>query len=426
MLGQNSVYYYIEIDSNTTNHTEVFRNAIEKSDKIFIPKGKYYLEYDKLKTTGSIELCGEKGTVIEGIGNAKFNSLKPLAIFEIINPEDVYIHEISFTGKFNVATAISLQQSLYDSPNNKTNVTIENNSVSELGLVWIGPKNGFTFNRLHEEYENWAQSGPINTNNWVSNIKIKNNKCIGDKTFYSGNFRGSSISAITMLYSNNMLIEFNIISNYRFGIWSYGGASKSRNGNKLSKNNILSKNIKVNNNHIEETYSPIWFSRTKNVEVYDNLTINNQDVALDVEGCQDVVMYNNTVKNSRGGALVTLNGSKNVIFKHNNIYMENYNKHNNIVFIRDGNSDIEYLNNYMEFNDNRIIDKRNARVFIKNSSIEIPSNVRIIFKNNELNNVGFDVRNGGQIQLNNNKFRSNITSKQRNIKLSEDSKIMNY
>ena len=80
----------------------------------------------------------------------------------------------------------------------------------------------------------------------------------------------------------------------------------------LSSN--LCKNIIVYENRIFETYSPIWFSKASNIKVLYNYCKNNQDVAIDFEGCHSAIVESNLVINSRGGALTALNGSKDIFF----------------------------------------------------------------------------------------------------------------
>jgi hypothetical protein len=153
-------------------------------------------------------------------------------------------------------------------------------------------------------------------------------------------------------------------------------------------------NISVHNNKVFQTYCPIWFSKSRNIEVNDNYCEENTDVAIDFEGCEVCNAYNNTVLNSAGGALVVLNGSKKINFTNNKVVYEKRTKKNNIILIRDGNSNINYTNNEIE---NKTAAK--SQIMIKNSSEYITNNTEIIFEKNNFNNIEFKVKSKSKVKL---------------------------
>ena len=415
-------YFVIEKENKSKNDTKLFKEVLLKNDKIKIKKGKYFIEVNQININGNIELIGEGDVEIIGLNNCSFKSLNPASIFSINNPESVNISNITFVGSDNNSIAIKITNDNFDIERSSL-IEIKNNNAQEIGLIWIGPKKGFTYNRIYGEDSNWFSKGPIKENNWQSKINVFGNICQGNKNFYSGNFEKPSASAITLLYSNNINVNNNKISNYRFGIWTYGGASRTVE-KEISKNPILSSNICVYDNEVTETFSPIWFSKSTQIEVYNNSSFNNQDVAIDFEGCENGLVYNNIVNNSRGGALTALNGSNNILFKNNEVNLINYNKQNNIILIRDGNSNISYVENNFRFIDDRVFGKKHSRVLFNKSSEKVLKNSKILFKNNTFENVIFDIKDGSGVHIEGNKFLMDFNKNENFIKDKKENMIL--
>tara|TARA_B110000503_G_scaffold40688_1_gene66854 strand:- start:4345 stop:5595 length:1251 start_codon:yes stop_codon:yes gene_type:complete len=393
------------IFTKSTNHTKYFINSLINCDTIIINEGIYFLEFDKIYLKSTAVISSKGNVEIHAIKTQKVNSKSnPSALFIAENPKNIDISNIKFYDTGNRAYAVKVTNNDFEKILVST-IQIYDNTADEIGLIWIGPKEGFSFNRsyLNDEFISWYENGPIKRNLWKSNILIKNNILNGDKKFYSGNFKkpgiGVGVSAITLLYTNNIFVESNIIYNYRFGIWAYGGASRDNNKNVIPLSS-LSTNIFISKNRIFETYSPIWFSKSSNINVFNNYSSNNQDVAIDFEGCYNANIYFNNVSNSRGGALTVLNGSENISFFNNVIDMKNFNKNNNIVLIRDSNKNIKYINNKFIFYDDRVL-KRNARIMLKKQKKSSESNKSIEFINNTL--LGVDILNsdGSSLIINN-------------------------
>ena len=387
--------------TKSTNHTNQFISSLINCDTIIINKGIYFLEFDKVYLKSSTVILSKGDVEIHAIKNQKVRSKSnPSAFFIFENPEKLEISNIKFYDTGNRAYAIKVTNNDVEKLL-VSNIEIFNNTADQLGLIWIGPELGFTFNRFNSivEPKSWYNNGPIHKNHWMSNIKIKNNILNGSKNFYSGNFKkngiGVGVSAITLLFCNNIFIENNIIQNYRFGIWVYGGASRDNNKNIIPLSS-LSSNIFVSKNRISETYSPIWFSKSNNINVFNNYCLNNQDVAIDFEGCYSANIFFNKVFNSRGGALTVLNGSENISFFNNFIKMNNFNRNNNIVLIRDSNKNIKYINNKFIFNDNRLV-KTNARIMLKKQKKSNISNKDIEFVNNQFFSVEIENRDNSSI-----------------------------
>ena len=82
--------------------------------------------------------------------------------------------------------------------------------------------------------------------------------------------------------------------------------------------------------------------------------------------------------------------------------MENYNKQNNIVLIRDGNINISYLKNNFRFINRRRYLKKNARLLIKKTSNYINANKNIRFFENNFENVIIDNQDSTQLIMDRN------------------------
>lgn len=392
-------------NNKSQNHTVEFINVINNCDSVILNEGVYFFDFDKIFLKPNF-IVSTKGEVkIYAVKNKKLSKTNPSAIFTSVNPTNLKLSNIKFFDVGNRAYAIKIINNNIQFKLN-SNIEISNNSTEKIGLLWVGPRGGFTYNRLNKNNINpsWYENGPIVKNNWNSTIKVENNIIIGASRFYSGNFEKNNswvgVSAITLLFANNIIVRCNTISNYRFGIWVYGGASLDRERKKVLLSSHLCKNIYISENRIFETYSPIWFSKAANIQVSYNYCKNNQDVAIDFEGSYNASVDNNIVINSRGGALTVLNGSENISFFNNVIEMKNFNRNNNIVLIRNSNQNIKYSNNEFIFHDNRIL-KKNARIMLIKEDINFKPNSQIEFLNNTLLGVEIENRDGSSLIIKN-------------------------
>lgn len=371
------------------NDTELLNALLKQSNSILLENRIYEIETNKiLLQNRNIEIIGhDKGTTIRLIESVEYNSRKPKSLLIFKNCTNVCITNINFEGINNSVYALTFFK---DEDLVNEHYLIEGNQANEIGLVYFRPEEGFTFNFYELPFQDWFLNGYVKCNQLFSNIKILNNKVFGNDNFKVNSFKGPSVSAISIHFSRNVIVENNYISNYRFGIWIYGGGSRTPDKSQLTYNNIICENITVINNKVEQTYSPIWFSKTRNIVAQNNLCVSNQDVALDFEGCSDALIIGNKVTNSKGGALVALNGSKNIFFHYNEIIVtEKYSTSKfNISLVRDANSNIHYTKN-------SFINKTtfHSRILIKNSSRDIVSNNEdIIFKENLFLNVIIEAR----------------------------------
>jgi hypothetical protein len=387
----------IFINKKSSNHTINFIEVISSCDSIFINEGVYYLDFNKIFLRPNVVIIAKGIVEIHAVGNSILPDVNPSALFTAVNPKNISINNIKFCDIHNRAYAIKIVNTNIEATL-KSNIEIYCNRTEEIGLVWIGPKGGFTFNRIGIASANlsWYENGPILKSNWASYISIRNNIISGDSSFISGNFIKPKIgvSAITILYANN--IESNLISNFRFGIWIYGGSSLDRKKEVISFRDPLCKNIFIKDNKVYETYSPIWFSKCSDIFVSNNLCKNNQDVALDFEGCLNASVVNNKVINSRGGALTVLNGSANIYFFSNIIELNNFDAKNNIVVIRNGNVNIDYRSNKFLFYDNRFL-KKNARILFSNTNDKIGRSDNITFRDNLFSKVYIDIKDDSNV-----------------------------
>jgi len=418
------------VDIEKKDDTQALQEAIDTHPILYLPEGDYYIDIEKIMIPNNRKIIGDNGkTKIFFNFSGKYNSRIPAAAFLLKNVLNIEISNLSFYTSGNNSVAIKITSSILTDSSLKGNIKIHDNEVKGGGLVWIGPKKGFTFNRTSEKYNNWAQGGPLLESHIMKNIIIYGNDCRGDIQFRSGMFKKATASAITLLFTQNAKIYNNKISNYRFGIWAYGGASRSKKSKKLSQNPVWCSNIEIRSNDINETYSPYWVSKCANVNMSENKSYNNQDVAVDFEGSIDSIASNNLVINSSGGALAALNGSKNITFFNNVVNTKKMNKRTNIVLIRDGNENIVYENNtfnYLQTKKNEV-----ARVFLKNTSKNIPSNNAISFYGNKFINVVIESRGSNNLMIEENEFinpsilKTSVILKKSSAKI-DNNKMLNF
>lgn len=394
-------------NNKSNNHTKEFIKIIHDCDTIIIHEGVYFFNYDEIYLDSDLVILTKGLVEINAIENNKLKKeYNPSAIFTVNNPDNIKISKIKFCHYENKGYAVKIINNNLEAKLN-SKIEIIDNIAIEIGLVWIGPSKGFTFNRpvQNDKILNWYENGPITKNLWNSKIIINNNQIYGASKFYSGNFKkpNHGVSAITLLYVNNASVENNLIYNYRFGIWVYGGASLDRKRKRILLQPSFSKKILIFKNKVYETYSPIWFSKVRDIQVFGNYCENSQDVAIDFEGSYNASVNNNIIINSRGGALTVLNGSNNISFYRNKVLMKNFNKQNNIVIIRNSNRNIKYSRNEFIFYDNRIL-KRNARIMLKKEHVNLKPNSQIEFSNNIFLGVQIENRDLSSIILKKDKF----------------------
>lgn len=395
--------------SKTNNYTNELQRLINSQNEVFIKEGEYYLDLNKITIPKNIKIYGEGiKTKIYTKNKLKFNSkIMPSSIFTSKNLTKIHISKLSF---FSMGNNSYVFKTYSDKKTYEPSLKIDNISAYGLGLVWVGPKNGFTYNRPVKEINyNWYENGPIKKVQVTNNIEISNNYIKGDKKFTVGSFNRPSSSAITLLYVNNAKIENNEISNFRFGIWAYGGATRTNSKKRTTTNEIMCSNINITNNTVFQTYSPYWVSKCSKVSINDNFSLNNQDVAVDFEGSINCIAKNNTIINSKGGALVALNSSKNIAFLNNIVVTKKMNRNTNIVLIRDGNQNITYKDNIFFYEQSYPFDY--SRIFLKNSSGLIEINKNISFVNNKFYNTIIESRGSNIKNINNTFYNKNILKK---------------
>lgn len=396
------IVFFIFIANNVfSNDTDWLNNELKNKSVLYLESKEYLIDFNKIVVSNkSIEIIGSKNTIIRSTNSVKYSSKTAPFLISFLNCEFVCVRNIHFESAGNSAYAIKISK-------NKTllkeSILIENNHTSQVGLVNIIPDEGFTFNLYDETFQDWFTNGRVKYTEISSNIKISNNTCIGDPSFKGPKLDSSSASAISLHFVKNVEVSNNNIKNFKFGVWVYGGGSKTRDKLKLSTNEIICDKISVQYNNVSQTYCPIWFSKSRNIEVNNNYCEDNTDVAIDFEGCEIGNAHNNTVINSQGGALVVLNGSRKIIFNQNKVIYKNKTKKNNIILIRDGNSDITYSNNEIE---NNSIAK--SQIMIKNSSEKIANNTNIVFEKNTFSNIEFKIKSKSKVKLvqNSNKIKN--------------------
>ncbi len=389
-----SDYVTYKKQKGSKNDTTHLIQYLKNNKKIYFPKGNYYFKLNSIFLTSNTTLMGDfNKTNFHVIDDGEFKSTKPSALLNAYGKKNIQIFNINFYGKNNTSVGIGIYSS--KKIGNSKEVVVAYNNTNKMGLLWVGPSKGFSFNRIDENNQDWANGGPVTEKDISENIKVFENVITGDLSKKLKDFHVNQISGISLLFVKNAKIYNNIISHTYFGAWAYGGASRSSDESHLTKNPIWCKNIEFFNNTIDRTFSPMWASRCQNVNMYSNYTKENLDVALDFEGCFDSSAKYNTVINSHGGALTSLNGSNNIIFKNNTIESNHESVYGiNITLIRNANENIKYLNNIF-----RATGFSKGKIQLTRTSETIGINKNIIFKNNIFENIYVNNKDGSDITI---------------------------
>ena len=384
--------------------TEKVQNLLNLGGDVLIPSGTYNIWPDSLTVRSDSRIEGEPGTVLLPIREKPLSRSNPSGLIVIRGKQNVRISNIEFRGTGTRSVAIKVLPGT-DEPSK--DIEIIGNRAINIGLVWVSPEDGFSFNKTGEAFRDWGHSGPVRQEQVAEDIRVFSNHVTGDAQFINGHFTGkkSSISAISLLYVQGAYVYNNTVDNFNFGIWAYGGASRTSDQSRLSKNPIMCSNIMIEGNRVTNTYGSIWGSRCSALNMIRNVVERNYDVAIDYEGSTDSLAAENIVIDSRGGALTALNGSKNIVFDGNRVRATPVGQITNVILIRDGNRNISYRNNIIRFvtNGSSKQDAR-GRVFLKETSDSIRSNDVISFEGNIFDGLQVESRSTGGITLKNNRF----------------------
>ena len=158
------------------DHTQEFISAMRNCDSIVITEGIYYLKFNEIFLKPNMVITSIGNVEIHAIENGKISESNPSAIFTIVNPEKLKINNLKFCDVGNRGYAIKIINTKVE-VELKSYIEIYKNVTKEIGLVWIGPKGGFTYNRLKLDGEEstWYENGSILKNNWKSSIVINDN-----------------------------------------------------------------------------------------------------------------------------------------------------------------------------------------------------------------------------------------------------------
>jgi hypothetical protein len=378
-------------------YTQKLQQALQKGKKVVIPAGNYLIKFNAVKIPSGVQLVGaNRKTVFTGYGTARKK-----AILTIEGADNISISGITFKGQNNSAVAIKVINSV-SRPSH--HIKVNNNTAIEIGLLYSGPRKGFTYNRSRGPKKGWGHQGGVTKQMINYDIVVKNNICYGNRKFKPGNFKKgrTGVSSITFMYTKNALAQNNLIANYRFGIWAYGGAPKDSTNKKFSGSPLLCENIIIKDNCVSETFSPVWVSNTDKFEFSNNCASRTQDVAYDIEGSANGKIFNNISIDANGGSLTPLNGSRDSLFENNAVY-EFRVKAPNICVVRDGNQQIIFRkNNFIR--KQPLSKEEHSKVLIKNVPGEMPPNENILFEHNYFENVILKPKSGKKIIFKDNNF----------------------
>jgi len=377
ILAQENCDCIITHDANQIDYTEIFQQNIDTCSAIKVSKGNFNISRS-LIINKSIRISGDdfahlffKDTISD--------RNKPKGLFEVSNLVDLDVNNLEATGKNNYLISYLFTPNKAELEHRPT-VNITRNNIKGLGLIWVAPAEGFTYNRLYGN--NYFQKGDITSSLKFKEFNILNNSINGG--YWYDDVLKKKVSAIALLYCSNIVVSGNEINNYRFGIWVYGGSAFDKSTARFPTNKIFIEDILIRDNRVMNTFSSIFISRSKDILIENNYSKNTLDVSFDLEGCIDGIVRNNESIDASGGSFTLLNNSKNILVKKNvSINSENNSKlrRKRIVFIRNNNNQNRYISNYFEYLGSAI-----GEIRIDNTLINDKTN-RIEFEGNTLNNV---------------------------------------
>jgi len=381
ILAQENCVCKIKYDSKIHDYTFIFQNYIDECDEIEITQGDYNI-YKPLIIREPIRILGVDSAKIifqDTVGNRQI----PKGIFNVKNHVDIEVKNLNAIGRNNylITYLLEPQNNLFI---NGAVVNVTDNNVHGLGLIWVGPEKGFTYNRQYGS--TYYQKGDIYSSMEFGEFNILNNNMEGNYSF--DNSLRKKVSAIALLYCSNVVIRYNQIEKYRFGIWLYGGSAYDKSLNTFPCNEILVDEIIISANIIHDTHSSIFLSRCSDILITHNFSMNTLDVSFDLEGCLDARVECNTSINASGGSYTLLNNTSNTVVE-NNIAIQYEDDSDlarkRVVFIRNNNNENLYIDNYFEYVgsqtgeiriDNRLLDDRMDRILFTANQLH---NVEIVY-----------------------------------------------
>jgi hypothetical protein len=373
ILAQENCKCTIINDPNQNDYTEIFQQNIDTCSVLKVSKGNFNISRS-LMINKSIRILGDDNAHLF-FKDTISNRDKPKGLFEVSNLVDLEVNNLEATGKNNYLISYLFTQNLFESGPRIT-INITENDVKGLGLIWVAPKAGFTYNRLYGN--NYYQKGGITGSLKFKECNILNNSLNGG--YFYDDVLKKKISAIALLYCSNVFVKGNEINNYRFGIWVYGGSSFDKSTKRFPTNPIFVENILIKENRLINTYSSIFLSRSKNILIENNYSKNTLDVSFDLEGCSDAIIRKNESIDANGGSFTLLNNSENILVQ-NNLATNSENKSKlrmkRVVFIRNNNKQNRYISNYFEYLGSNIGEIRidNRLINDKTHKIEFAGNV---------------------------------------------------
>ena len=264
-----NVQDYGAVGDGSTNDTTAFNSAIAAavsgSKAVYVPAGTY------LVTQGSVAL--DNGVTIFGSGpESIIKTTGTSASSGILNA----------TAKSNI-TITSLG---FEGPNRSVpafygagacdNVRMENCNATTC--------------RLFRVTTSGANYAAVADNNSPSNIFVVGNKA------YTTDTSVSTGSCIETTYARDVKIANNTLDGYYHGIQWWGGDSNTAVDGALT-NERKCKNLTISGNIVKNvSKGGIWGSMGQRIAIAGNVVDTGGDVGIDPEGCSDVAIIGNTVK----------------------------------------------------------------------------------------------------------------------------------
>lgn len=299
--------------TSASDVTAAFVTAAARGVQIYVPDGLYNVTHSNIVCADGAEFSGsgtlkDLSTPTVTAGNPNFGFIRIT--------KNNKISGLKFIGQNNRLHAVVGQSST--AKGTVENIRVTGLSTTHCGVFITEPEQGFTFNRTDEAYVSWIISGPVTPDMIAKNIVVSQCTMDGDPTYTpsAGNTNSSQAHGIAFLFAEDCDSVNNHVSHARFGNWSFGGTPVAGNGNSVSGNACLNKNITFIGGSAKHVHSGHWMSRTENGVITGTACYDFKDVTLDFEGCIGCVASGNVTNDIGygGGVMAALFGNKDVNF----------------------------------------------------------------------------------------------------------------
>lgn len=302
------------VGSGVANDTVAIQTAIATGSNLFFPEGSYLINKNTLALQdGQFVLANGAELVCEEANDLAAGKIS--YFLKVLRNNK--IEGLRFSGQGNQLYGLAGFSS--GAVGKCENIEVIDCEASECGLIITQPEEGFTYNRVTEGVNDWFNFGEVQEQHISQNILVSRCRCYGDTIFTAAdNLYGTEPSAFAFLFSRNVTVSDCFASHYRFGVWAYGGSNNNSANTGVNVAPLWCENITAKGNVVEETFSGLFFSKTKNSVVSGNTFNEWVDTTVDFEACTGCQANNNILINTIGGvALTALSDCHNIDFNGN-------------------------------------------------------------------------------------------------------------